>query len=67
MVTDSSTASAIVPANPVIVAWLALAAGTRYNTSGLERSLLWPVLPCPSMAGFEASTEASHTRVSVHL
>jgi hypothetical protein len=42
----------------VIGAPLALPARTRYNTSGLERSLLWPGLACLRMAGFEVSTEA---------
>jgi hypothetical protein len=58
MIADSCIASAIVPANTVIATRLALPAGTRYNTSGLERPLLWPVLACPRMAGFEVSTEA---------
>ena len=49
-------------ANPVIDARLALSARTRYNTSGRERPLLWPVLPCPPMAGFEVSTEAPGDR-----
>jgi len=57
MIADSCLASAIVPANTVIVTRLALPAGTRYNTSGLERPPLWPVLTCPRMAGFEVSTE----------
>jgi hypothetical protein len=64
MLADSCIASAIVPATTVIVTRLALPAGTRYNTSGLERSLLWPVLTCPRMAGFEVSTEADFTRAS---
>ena len=54
MIAASGTASA----NPVIDARLALSARTRYNTPGRERPLLWPVLPCPPMAGFEVSTEA---------
>jgi hypothetical protein len=45
-------------ANTEIIMQLAVLAGTRYNTLGLERPLLWPVLPRPSMAGFEVSTEA---------
>jgi hypothetical protein len=57
MTADSCTASAIVSANTVISAPLALPARTRYNTCGLERPLLWPVLACPPMAGFEVSTE----------
>ena len=43
---------------PAPLTRLALPARTRYNTSGLERPLLWPVLACPRMAGFEVSTEA---------
>lgn len=42
---------------PAPLTRLALPAGTRYNTSGLGRSLRWPVLACPRMAGFEVSTE----------
>jgi hypothetical protein len=57
MIAASGTASAIAAANPVIDVRLALPARTRYNTSGRERPLLWPVLPCPPMAGFEMSTE----------
>jgi len=57
MIADSCTASAIASAYTVIGASLALPAKTRYNTSGLERPLLWPVLACPRMAGFEVSTE----------
>ena len=57
MIADSCIASAIVLATTVIGAPLALPAKTRYNTSGLERLLLWPVLTCPRMAGFEVSTE----------
>jgi len=53
MIAASGTASA----DPVIGARLALSARTRYNTPGRERPLLWPVLPCPPMAGFEVSTE----------
>jgi hypothetical protein len=59
MIADSCIASAIVPANTVIITRLALPAGTRYNTSGLERPPLWPVLTCPRMAGFEVSTEGT--------
>ena len=59
MTADSCTASAIVSANTVISAPLALPARTRYNTCGLERPPLWPVLACRPMAGFEVSTEAS--------
>ena len=29
----------------------------RYNAPGLGARSRWPVLPCPSMAGFEVSTE----------
>ena len=58
MIADSCIASAIVPVNTVIITRLALPAGTRYNTSGLEHPLRWPVLACPRMAGFEVSTEA---------
>jgi hypothetical protein len=58
IIADSCTASAIASTNTVIDARLALPARTRYNTSGRERPLLWPVLPCPPMAGFEVSTEA---------
>jgi len=57
MIAGSCTASAIASAHTVIGAPLALPARTRYNTSGLERPLLWPVLTCPRMAGFEVSTE----------
>src|SRR6266545_1268795 len=63
MIAGSCTASAIASANPVIGAPLALPARTRYNTSGLERPLLWPVLRCRPMAGFEVSTEAAVTRI----
>ena len=56
--TSSAMIAAPAPANPVIDARLALSARTRYNTSGRERPLLWPVLPCPPMAGFGVSTEA---------
>jgi hypothetical protein len=61
MIDDSCLASAIVPATTVIVTRLALPAGTRYNTSGLECPPLWPGLACPPMAGFEVSTEAPTT------
>jgi hypothetical protein len=47
MIADSCIASAIVPANTVIVTRLALPARTRYKTSALER-----LLP---MAGFGLS------------
>ena len=53
MIAGSCTAAA----NLVIGARLALSARTPYNTSGHERPLLWPVLPCPHMAGLEVSTE----------
>ena len=59
LIADSCTASALASANTVIGAPLALPTRTRYNTSGLERPPLWPVLACPPMAGFEVSTEVS--------
>jgi len=59
MIAGSCTATA----NPVIDARLALSARTRYNTSGRERPLLWPGLPCPPMAGFEVCTEGYIKRV----
>jgi hypothetical protein len=62
MIVDSCIASA----NTVIGAPLALPARTRYNTSGLERPLLWPVLPCPPMAGFEVSTEGVSADALLH-
>jgi hypothetical protein len=67
MIADSCIASAIVPANTVIVTRLALPAGTRYNTSGLERPPLWPVLTCPRMAGFDVSTEEHATKIDVRI
>ncbi len=53
-----SKGGAIARPLPAPLTRLALPARTRYNTSGLERPLLWPVLACPRMAGFEVSTEA---------
>jgi len=66
MTADSCTASAIVSANTVISAPLALPARTRYNTCGLERPPLWPVLACPPMAGFEVSTEGEGGKLPGH-